>query len=202
MVLQSAVLGLGAYLVIQRPGHRRGHDRRLDPGLARAGSDRDRHRQLARLRRRAPEPGAAVEAAGARSGAQRTSLALPKPRGSLDVESLWVAPPGQQRAILQGVSFSLTAGDGPRHDRTVGVRQVDPGAGPGRRLAAAARHGAARWRGAGPVAARGARAPYRLPAAGHRAVRRHDRREHCALRSRRQQRGDHRSSHARPACTT
>ncbi|MGE5266011.1 MAG: type I secretion system permease/ATPase, partial [Deltaproteobacteria bacterium] len=45
-------------------------------------------------------------------GEQAAPLALPKPRKSLTVKNLTVAAPGDRNAILNGVSFSLNAGDG------------------------------------------------------------------------------------------
>jgi ATP-binding cassette subfamily C protein len=39
-------------------------------------------------------------------------VALPQPKTSLTVQSLSVAPPGEKQPVIQGVSFSLAAGDG------------------------------------------------------------------------------------------
>jgi ATP-binding cassette subfamily C protein len=39
-------------------------------------------------------------------------VALPQPQTSLSVQSLSVAPPGEKQPVIQGVSFSLAAGDG------------------------------------------------------------------------------------------
>lgn len=45
-------------------------------------------------------------------GEQAAPLDLPKPRKSLTVKNLTVAAPGDRNAILNGVSFSVNAGDG------------------------------------------------------------------------------------------
>lgn len=109
-VLQSAVLGLGAYLVI------RGE---LSPGAMIAAS-------ILTTRALAPVEVAvahwkqfvAVRQSYGRMkqrlpvlGETEKTLALPAPSMDLSVEDLVVAPPGQQRVVLQGVSFRLKAGD-------------------------------------------------------------------------------------------
>jgi PrtD family type I secretion system ABC transporter len=111
IALQSAVLGLGAYLVIQ--------------GQATAGvmiaasiltsralapievaiahwrgfvAFRQSSQRLLKLLALVPE--------------QTPVVALPKPTHRLEVEGLWVSAPGQRTTILQNVSFTLKAGDG------------------------------------------------------------------------------------------
>ena len=111
MVLQSAVLGLGAYLVIQG---------QATAGVMIAAS-------ILVSRALAPIEIAIANWRGfiaARQSAKRLSkllslvpectnvMSLPKPARSLDVEGLFVTAPGQQRMILQNVSLSLGAGDG------------------------------------------------------------------------------------------
>ena len=111
MILQSAVLGLGSYLVIK--GELSGGamiaasimtSRALAPieiavahwkaySMARAG--------LVRLTRTLDHPSMSEE--------ERTEL--PSPRRDLVAEGLSVAPPGHQSPILNGVSLSLVAGD-------------------------------------------------------------------------------------------
>ena len=111
MVLQSAVLGVGAYLVIQQE---------VTAGIIIASSI---------LTSRALAP---VELAvanwrgfvGARHGWRRLTelfaamprdmqrTALPDPRASLSVESVTGAAPGGQKLIVQDVSFALKSGDG------------------------------------------------------------------------------------------
>ena len=111
MVLQSAVLGLGAYLVIQG---------QATAGVMIAAS-------ILVSRALAPIEIAIANWRGfiaARQGAKRLSklltlapectnvMSLPKPARNLDAEGLWVTAPGQERMILQNVSLSLGAGDG------------------------------------------------------------------------------------------
>lgn len=111
MVLQSAMLGLGAYLVILGEA---------TPGVMIAGSI---------LMSRALAP---VETAighwrgfvGARQSLKRLKelfalipdavepMQLPPPEKNLSVEGLWVAAPGLQSPIVRGVTFSLKAGAG------------------------------------------------------------------------------------------
>lgn len=111
MVLQSAVLGLGAYLVIHG---------QTTAGVMIAASI---------LVSRALAP---IEIAiahwrgfvGSRQSATRLSsqlallpndtniMMLPKPSRRVAVEGLWVTAPGQQHAIVQNVSFTLSSGDG------------------------------------------------------------------------------------------
>jgi ATP-binding cassette subfamily C protein len=110
-VLQSAVLAVGAYLVIQQLA---------SPGIMIASSI---------LVARALAP---VELAianwrgfvGARQSWRRlrellahfpateTPMALPAPRKSISVESLAVVPPGDRRVVVQDATFQLQAGQG------------------------------------------------------------------------------------------
>ena len=110
-VLQSAVLGLGAWLVIQ--GQATG-------GIMIAAS-------IMISRALAPVEIAIANWRGfvsARQSAARLSAVLhslpqaadvttlPKPTAKLAVSDLWVAAPGEAKPILQGVAFELAAGDG------------------------------------------------------------------------------------------
>ena len=70
LFLQSAILAVGAWLVIHQEFDGRHHYRRFDTRRPRVGAGRSRHRQLARLRRRAAELASAVAVAGAPAGAR------------------------------------------------------------------------------------------------------------------------------------
>lgn len=112
MALQSAVLGLGAYLAIHNE---------LSGGAMIAAS-------IMASRALAPIETAIIHWKGfvsAREGLERLRLvldspdfvetgrtALPAPRQELTAEGLIVAAPGRQAPILQGVSLSLKAGQG------------------------------------------------------------------------------------------
>lgn len=111
LILQSAILGLGAYLVVQNE---------VSPGTIIAGSivmsralapietaiqhwrgfvdARQAHARLTDLLK-------ASEAAGDKL------TELPAPHQRLDLENVVVIPPGQSKPTLQGVGFSLVAGD-------------------------------------------------------------------------------------------
>jgi ATP-binding cassette, subfamily C, bacterial exporter for protease/lipase len=110
MVFQSAVLGLGAWLVIQNE---------MSAGMMIAGSilmgralapvqlligtwkgfvsTRGAHERIVQLLQQFPERG--------------QPLSLPAPKGSVQVESLYGAPPGVQRPVVSNLSFALTPGD-------------------------------------------------------------------------------------------
>jgi len=113
LFLQSGILGLGAYLVLQD---------QVSPGTIIASS-------IIMSRALAPIETATAHWRGfvaARQSRQRlvdlfsaldldadkTMVALPQPQKSLAVHGLTVAPPGEQRPVIQGVSFTLAAGDG------------------------------------------------------------------------------------------
>ncbi|TMV85079.1 ATP-binding cassette domain-containing protein, partial [Thioclava sp. BHET1] len=109
LLLQSAMLGLGAWLTLRGA---------LTPGLMIAGSvllarsltpvetmlahwpaiqrGREGWRQLAALLDRAPQT--------------RPGLALPRPAARLDLSDVSLAPPGQRRASLRGISLQLAPG--------------------------------------------------------------------------------------------
>lgn len=109
MVLQSLVLALGAFLVINQEA---------TPGIIIASSilvaralapvdlvianwkgfvaSRQAHKRLVQMLDLVP--------------LQTSSLILPPPTKSLRVEGLSAAPPGEQRVVLQDISFALEAG--------------------------------------------------------------------------------------------
>jgi ATP-binding cassette, subfamily C, type I secretion system permease/ATPase len=110
LLLQSAILGLGAYLVIKQE---------LTPGSMIAAS-------IMMARALAPIETAIANWRGfisarqsihrlsrvlARLRSDRTATQLPKPVRSLDVEQIIVAPPGARTPILTKVRFRLTAGE-------------------------------------------------------------------------------------------
>jgi PrtD family type I secretion system ABC transporter len=111
MVLQSLMLGLGAYLVIH--GEATSGiiiassimlTRSLAPvdiAIANWKSFISARQSYARLDR-------TLESAAT----GREPMALPRPCHSLTVESLSVAAPGQQKPVIQNVTFSLSAGAG------------------------------------------------------------------------------------------
>jgi ATP-binding cassette subfamily C protein len=110
-ILQSLVLGLGAYLVINQEATAGViiassilMSRALAPvELAIANwrgfvAARQAHRRLTELLTLLPQGG--------------KPLPLPKPETSLSVESVSASPPGDGRVVLQDVAFTLKSGDG------------------------------------------------------------------------------------------
>lgn len=110
LTLQSYILGLGAWLVIEG---------RLTPGMMIAGSI---------LMGRALSPVEQLiavwkQVAGVKSAWKRlddllqqnpvrsTGMPLPAPTGQLSIENVTAAPPGGQVAVLKGVQFALAAGE-------------------------------------------------------------------------------------------
>ncbi len=112
LFLQSGILGLGAYLVIEG---------KVSPGTIIAASiimsrslapietaiahwrgfvaARQSHRRLTDLFR-------------SLDAEQHEILTLPAPSRALTVQGLAVAPPGEMKPVIQGVTFDLEAGDG------------------------------------------------------------------------------------------
>ncbi|SIQ87402.1 type I secretion system permease/ATPase [Marinobacterium stanieri] len=110
LIVQSLVLGLGAYLAIQQE---------ISPGLMIAGSI---------LLGRALGPidqmiGVWKQFVSARSQYQRLNemlthvsedperMSLPEPKGSLLAENVMVAPPGTKSPVVKGVSFKVEPGE-------------------------------------------------------------------------------------------
>ena len=111
LLLQSAVLGLGAFLVINQEATAGViiassilMSRALAPvELAIANwkgfvAARQARRRLAEMLALLPQ--------------NKQSLQLPKPEASLSVESVSASPPGDTRIIVQDIKFALKAGDG------------------------------------------------------------------------------------------
>jgi ATP-binding cassette subfamily C protein len=111
MALQSAVLGVGAYLVVEQ---------QATAGVIIAGS-------ILSARALAPVELAIANWRGfvsARQGWKRLvellaalpqraePMALPRPGATLSVEGVSAAPPGTQRFVVQDVAFALRAGNG------------------------------------------------------------------------------------------
>ncbi len=110
LALQTAILGFGAYLAIQRE---------ISPGTMIAASiiigrmlapveviighwkhftnARGAYRRLSGL----------LDA----YGAEPARVALPRPQGRLELEQVAIAPPGGRQIVLQGVTFTLEAGE-------------------------------------------------------------------------------------------
>lgn len=110
LIVQSLVLGLGAYLAIQQE---------ISPGLMIAGSI---------LLGRALAPidqmiGVWKQFVSARSQYQRLNeilthvgedperMSLPEPKGIVSAENVMVAPPGSRTPVVKGVSFVVEPGD-------------------------------------------------------------------------------------------
>ena len=111
MILQSLMLGLGAYLVIEgeaSPGVMIATSIMLARALSPVDlvianwrpwvSARQSYGRLTQMLRNAD--------------AQEAPLTLPRPRETLSVEAISVGAPGQQKPIIQNVAFSLQAGAG------------------------------------------------------------------------------------------
>ncbi|WP_349371480.1 type I secretion system permease/ATPase [Salinarimonas sp.] len=111
LLLQSAVLGVGAYLVILGE---------MTPGLIIASA-------IIAARALAPIEGlianwrgfvaarharTRLRASLRQAQAEREMVALPPPRRSLSVKGLAVAPPGVRTPVVQGVEFRLETGQG------------------------------------------------------------------------------------------
>jgi PrtD family type I secretion system ABC transporter len=108
--MQSVILGLGAYLVIERlttPGAMFAANillgRALQPVEQMVGSWRNLVSSRSAYRR--------VRDLLALAPVSRTALELPRPAGRLVAENLTYVPPGRNRPVLRGISFRLEAGE-------------------------------------------------------------------------------------------
>lgn len=112
MLLQSAVLGLGGYLVIQNelsPGAIIAASIAVSRSLAPIETAIAHWRSFVAARQSAKRLGDLLMAAAT---IDTDVIDLPAPKKSLQVESLVVAPPGQAEPILRGLAFTLERGDG------------------------------------------------------------------------------------------
>ncbi len=110
MIIQSMVLGLGAYLAIQQE---------ITPGLMIAGSIL-LGRALAPIDLMIGSWKGFVSARGAYARLNemltiipkdQETMPLPAPRGHVSVENIIVAPPGAKKHIIKGMSFNIKAGE-------------------------------------------------------------------------------------------
>src|SRR3954452_21389533 len=111
MALQSGVLGIGAWLVIQDEA---------SAGIIIAGSILSA-RALAPVELvianwkgfvAARQGWARLRMLFARISEEPVHLPLRPPMASLSVEGVAICPPGEQRAVVQSVSFGMSAGGG------------------------------------------------------------------------------------------
>lgn len=109
LFLQSAILGVGAWLVLEG---------QLGAGAMIAGSIL-MGRALAPVEQvvaqwavwtRATEARERLSELLSRVPVEPQPTALPRPRAALDVQSISVIPPGEQQAVLRGVAFQLEPG--------------------------------------------------------------------------------------------
>ena len=201
LVLQSGILALGAYLVI---------DADMSPGgmmacsiiLARALAPID---QVIAYSRGTAAAWQALKRLRALSAAlpkaRRSSTACRVPARSLSVRDIAIAPPGSATATVAGVSFEIEAGDalgiiGPSGCGKSTLVRALVGAWPTAR-------GEIRFDDGDdlPLFGRDARRRDRPPSADDRAVRRDDRREYRALPQERDHRGGRSRPPSSPACT-
>ena len=111
MLLQSAVLGLGAYLVIHNElsaGAIIAASITVSRALAPIESAISHWKSFVSARISAKRLGDLLLAAG---DSDENVIELPPPRSTLNVEQLVVAPPGQREPVVKGVTFALESGD-------------------------------------------------------------------------------------------
>jgi PrtD family type I secretion system ABC transporter len=111
MVLQSLMLGLGAYLVIEgeaSSGVIIASSIMLARSLAPVDIAIANWRGFMSARQSYAQLSKTLKA----FADQRQPMALPRPRQALSVEALTVAAPGQQKPLIQNVTFKLSAGAG------------------------------------------------------------------------------------------
>ena len=110
MLLQSAILGLGAYLAIQgtiSPGAMIAASIIMGRALAPVEMAVGQWRQFINARAAYDRLKALLDAVPETTKPMR----LPKPQGALEADRIVAAPPGSRIAVLKGVSFSLQPGE-------------------------------------------------------------------------------------------
>jgi ATP-binding cassette subfamily C protein len=110
LLLQSAILGFGAYLVI--------HQELMAGAMIAAAIMMGRalapvETAIANWRGfiAARDSIARLDSTLAKGDADRTTTALPRPASSLSVEHMTLIPPGAAKPVLAGINFSLSAGE-------------------------------------------------------------------------------------------
>lgn len=112
LTLQSAVLGLGAYLVIENElsaGAIIAASITVSRSLAPIETAIANWKSFVAARQASARIAALLMAAGEEDG---RVVELPPPRNSLQVEQLTIVPPGSTEAVLRNISFHVESGDG------------------------------------------------------------------------------------------
>jgi ATP-binding cassette subfamily C protein len=113
LFLQSGILGLGAYLVIEgqvSAGTIIAASIIMSRALAPIETTISHWRGFVAARQSYRRLIDLFKSLGLKDSG--SMVALPRPQASLAVQGLSVAPPGEKRPVIQGVSFTLAAGDG------------------------------------------------------------------------------------------
>ena len=113
LFLQSGILGLGAYLVIEgqvSAGTIIAASIIMSRALAPIETTISHWRGFVAARQSYRRLMDLFKSLGLKDAG--SMVALPRPQASLAVQGVSVAPPGEQRPVIQGVSFTLAAGDG------------------------------------------------------------------------------------------
>lgn len=113
LFLQSGILGLGAYLVIEgqvSAGTIIASSIIMSRALAPIETTISHWRGFVAARQSYRRLIDLFQSLGLKDWT--SMVALPRPESTLAVQSVSVAPPGEQRPVIHGVSFTLAAGDG------------------------------------------------------------------------------------------
>ena len=128
-------------------------------------------------------------------------MQLPEPHRTLSVRGLALTAPATRKPVVTDLSFELQMRPSRRRCRREWLGQILPDARPRWCLEASSRTRVPRRRSARPVVAGSARPSHRLPAAGRGTVRRNRGAEHRALPDPMRRRRHHRCGQ-KPACTS